>query len=561
MTKLEALRRKNRLAPGAVAASLAVVTILSGCSQDAGNHSENCTKLMSQAVQAAHANNYAKAEDLLRNAITEAARGDDLLRQPEAWTQMGDTQRQADEPEQAEGSYRQALKLYEDILKAKSGDTLQRRSVAKTHAEVSAKLADVLDREGRLKDAESQYRLALEEGKQCFITLELQNDITRRLAEVLTKMNKKSESVQLQSDVMANEGEKTAKSALREGEALLDKGADGARVRFVSALTMAKQRNQPREASSALYFLAQMELWDGQLSRSQKYAEEGYELAKSLPNNKEQLCFGLTLLGAIKEALGDKQTGEKLVKEATQLDGCSCASEFSGIASHFYGRHNYGQAAKYFRRAIDVLDQHPTAWTRGDQTRAQWRQQNLEALANCYSQIQQDDAAHKAYTELLTENAFLPADVRARYLQLDAITSFKLGKVVPAEKQLEEEISILKSQNLPKERLSLALGSMAYCYMKQNRNKDAEDCFRQAIENTPEGVQRAVYERNLAKTYMKEGKYEESSQLFEKLLPWKDKMILHNRDLFLRDAAESFRKAHRDAEADQIESSLSEKPI
>jgi tetratricopeptide (TPR) repeat protein len=551
------------MAPYAVAASLAVMLCLSGCSPDSGNHGENCTKLMSQAVEATKQTHYAKAEELLQNAIGEATRSDDLLQQPQAWTQMGDVQLRAKEPEKADGSYRQALKLYEDILSANSGDGLQRRSVARTHAEVEGKLADALSQEGRLKDAEAQFKQALEEGKQSFISLELQNDLTRRLAKVLAQMNMKSESAQLQSDVMANEGEKTSKTALVEGETLLDKGDDPeAKVRFLSALTMAKQRNLPRDASSALYFLAQMEFWDGHLEQAQKYVDEGYELARKLPpDNTDQVCYGLTILGIIKQAQGQEQAGQKMIAQAAQLNGGTCATEFSGIATHFYGKRKYAQAAVFFRRAIDILDKYPAKWSRIDQTRGQWRAQILEALANCYTQTKQYEPAHKAYVELLTENTFLPLADRARYLQMDAAVLAKQGKFPAAEKALAEEISIVKSQNLPKDRLALPFFCMANLCLQEDRSKDAEEYFRQAIDAAPPGLQQAVCQRKLAELYVADGNFAQSSELYEKLLPWKDKMNLHQSRLFLQQAADSFRKAHRDAQADEIEKSISEKPM
>ncbi len=519
---------------------------------------------MSQAVEATNRTNYAKAEELLQNAIAEATHSDDLLQQPQAWTQMGDLQLTANEPQKAEDSYRQALRLYEAILTAKSGDALQRRAVARTHAEVVGKLAGALERQGRLKEAEEQYRQALEEGKQCFITFELQNDLTRRLVKVLAQMNKKTEATQLQSDVMASEGEKTSKSALAEGEALLDKGDDGAaKVRFLSALTMAKQRNLPYDQISALYFLAQMEFWDGHITQAQKYAEEGYELAKNLPANEntEQICFGLTIMGITKEAQGQKQAGQKLITQAANINGGTCASELSEIGKHFYVKFNYAQAAVYFRRAIDILDKYPTQWTRIDQTRAQWRAQNLDALANCYSQTQQYEPAHKAYVELLTENKFLPLDDRARYLQLDATVLATLGKIPAAEKELEEEISIAKSQNLSRDRLALAFFCMGNCCFGQHRKKEAEDCYKQSIASAPPGLQKALCQRKLAELYVDDGRFEESSDLFEQLLPWQYKMPLAHRRKFLQQAADSFRKAHRDAQADEIEKSISEKPL
>jgi tetratricopeptide (TPR) repeat protein len=137
----------------------------------------------------------------------------------------------------------------------------------------------------------------------------------------------------------------------------------------------------------------------------------------------------------------------------------------------------------------------------------------------------------------------------------------KQGKFPAAEKALAEEISIVKSQNLPKDRLALPFFCMANLCLQEDRSKDAEEYFRQAIDAAPPGLQQAVCQRKLAELYVADGNFAQSSELYEKLLPWKDKMNLHQSRLFLQQAADSFRKAHRDAQADEIEKSISEKPM
>jgi len=538
-----------------VAVLLAVLLSIAGCSPDAGNADENWTKYMSQATQAWHQNNYPQAENLLNAAIKEAEHGDNLLWQPESWALLGDVQVSGHKLVDAEASYRRALALYENILAQKAGDALQRRSVLRTHAELLGKIADVIAGEGKLKEAETDYSQALEEGKKCFISLDVQNKITGRYAKLLKALNKSNEAAQLESEIVANEGVKTAQSELEEGEKLFDKCDDNAKVKFLTARTIARQHQQRQEETSALLLLAQTEVCDGDQEQAQRYAQEAKVIARQ-SGEKEQICDSLTILSIVKEARGERQAAAQLLQEAQKINANFCAIVFSSIACHHLGKLHYDRAVPFFKHAIEMLDRSDHPWNGGALARLDWRNQNLAALGNCYHEIHDYDAAQKVYAELLSNSKNAPPSERAKILDLQATNYYDGEKVSESLTALQQEMALIKANNSSKEALAPVLNCMASCYLALKRPKEAESCWRDAIASTSNEMQRAIYQRHLAATYFDEQKYPEASAMYQNLLPLVDKAPAQVRVTLLKEIGAAFRKAHRYAEAEKVEQSI-----